>query len=139
MNVEIASNLVKLRKKHGLSQEELAERIGVSRQAVSKWERAESSPDTDNLIALAKTYKLSLDEMINYDGSKLYEDTIIESGGEREITKAWLREFPIYIVAVMIFLLLGFIWHIWHPAWLVLWIVPIWHIIFKTKKTKKTP
>jgi transcriptional regulator with XRE-family HTH domain len=48
----------------GISQEELAERIGVSRQAVSKWERAESSPDTDNLIELAKVYGVSLDELL---------------------------------------------------------------------------
>jgi len=54
MDVKVANRLVMLRAKYGLSQEELAEKIGVSRQAVSKWERAESSPDTDNLIALAK-------------------------------------------------------------------------------------
>ncbi len=65
MNVEIASRLVDLRKKQGLSQEELAARLGISRQAVSKWERAESSPDTDNLIALAELYGVSLDELLN--------------------------------------------------------------------------
>ena len=64
MTIETANRLYKLRKKHNLSQEELAERLGVSRQAVSKWERGEASPDTDNLIALAKIYNLSLDELI---------------------------------------------------------------------------
>ena len=56
MNVEIADRLLKLRKKNGFSQEELAEKLGISRQAVSKCERAEASPDTDNLIRLAKLY-----------------------------------------------------------------------------------
>lgn len=50
--------------KRGLSQEALADRLGVSRQAVSKWERAESLPDTDNLIALAAIYGLTLDELL---------------------------------------------------------------------------
>ena len=64
MTIETANRLYELRKKHNLSQEELAERLGVSRQAVSKWERSEASPDTDNLIALAKIYGLTLDELI---------------------------------------------------------------------------
>lgn len=64
MTLETANRLYELRKKHDLSQEELAEKLGVSRQAVSKWERGEASPDTDNLIALAKIYGLSLDEII---------------------------------------------------------------------------
>ena len=50
MNIEIANRLVQMRKKMGLSQEQLADKLGLSRQAVSKWERAEASPDTDNLI-----------------------------------------------------------------------------------------
>lgn len=64
MNLEIANRLVALRRERGLSQEDLAARLGVSRQAISKWERAESSPDTDNLIALARLYGISLDELL---------------------------------------------------------------------------
>ena len=65
MNIEIANRLVEFRKKNGLSQEQLAEKIGVSRQAVSKWERSEASPDTDNLILLARLYNVSLDELLS--------------------------------------------------------------------------
>lgn len=65
MNIETANRLLNYRKQHGLSQEELAAKIGVSRQAVSKWERAEASPDTDNLIELAKIYGVTLDELIS--------------------------------------------------------------------------
>lgn len=64
MNIEIANRLLQYRKSSGLSQEELAEKIGVSRQAVSKWERAEASPDTDNLIILAQIYGVTLDELL---------------------------------------------------------------------------
>ena len=65
MNIETANRLYELRKKNGLSQEELADKLGISRQAVSKWERAEASPDTDNLILLAKLYGITLDELLN--------------------------------------------------------------------------
>ena len=63
MDIYTANKLVELRKANNLSQEELAQHLNISRQAVSKWERAESSPDTDNLIALAKLYRISLDEL----------------------------------------------------------------------------
>lgn len=67
MNIEIANRLRQMRNKNNLSQEELAAKIGVSRQAVSKWERAETSPDTENLILLAKLYGISIDELLNTD------------------------------------------------------------------------
>lgn len=69
MNIEIANRLVQLRKQNNLSQEELAARIGISRQAVSKWERAEASPDTDNLILLARLYNVSLDDLLRTEDS----------------------------------------------------------------------
>ncbi len=70
MNIEIANRLLEYRKKAGFSQEELAEKIGVSRQAVSKWERSEASPDTDNLVMLAELYGVSLDEMLGLKTAK---------------------------------------------------------------------
>ena len=80
MNIEIANRLQKLRKENGYSQEELADKLGISRQAVSKWERAESSPDTDNLIVLAKLYNISLDEL-------LYDTESVDEIRERTIDK----------------------------------------------------
>lgn len=71
MNIEIANRLVELRKQKGLSQEDLANKLGVSRQAVSKWECGEASPDTDNLITLSKLYEVSLDELV---GNKIQKD-----------------------------------------------------------------
>ncbi|WP_251198589.1 helix-turn-helix transcriptional regulator [Anaerotardibacter muris] len=73
MNVEIAQRLAMRRKHAGLSQEALAEKLGVSRQAVSKWERSESSPDTDNLIALAQLYNVSLDDLLYAEVSSTTE------------------------------------------------------------------
>lgn len=62
---QIGIRLAALRKEHGFSQEALAERLAVSRQAISKWERGESLPDTDNLIALSRLYGITLDALIN--------------------------------------------------------------------------
>ena len=81
MTIEIADRLVKLRKKYGYSQEELADKLGLSRQAVSKWERAEASPDTDNLICLAKLYGVSLDELLATDEDI---DTIVDEQVKEE-------------------------------------------------------
>lgn len=83
MNVEIAERLAARRKLAGLSQEALAEKLGVSRQAVSKWERSESSPDTDNLIALAKLYGVSLDELLYVDES-IEDDVAFEAADRAE-------------------------------------------------------
>ncbi len=88
MNIETANRLLQYRKKHNLSQEELASRIGVSRQAVSKWERAEASPDTDNLILLADIYGVSLDELLKGETEKVEEPV------QTEETKA--SETPTY-------------------------------------------
>ena len=66
----LANKLYELRKTAGFSQEELAEKLEVSRQAISKWERGEALPDTDNLISLAKLYCVSLDELVGNDTIK---------------------------------------------------------------------
>ncbi len=68
MNIKFGDKLVRLRKQRGMSQEELAAKLGVSRQAVSKWERGEASPDTYNLIQLARAYGTTLDELVGEDG-----------------------------------------------------------------------
>jgi len=70
MNYKTADRLIELRKKHGYSQDELAERLNISRQAISKWERAESMPDTENLIALAELFGISIDELIHGNDAK---------------------------------------------------------------------
>lgn len=88
MNIETANRLYELRKKNGLSQEELADKLGISRQAVSKWERAEASPDTDNLILLAKLYGVTLDELLNSsDAEELAMEDSLEKDEDIEPTK----------------------------------------------------
>ena len=62
--MELYEKLYELRRASGMSQEELAEKLGVSRQAVSKWESGASDPSTANLIAIAKLYGVSAEEIL---------------------------------------------------------------------------
>jgi len=97
MNIEIANRLVEMRKEKGMSQEELAVELGISRQAVSKWERAESSPDTSNLITLAKLYNISLDELLNMDQEKFESGESSETKGFFEKLESGEKEEPDYV------------------------------------------
>ena len=63
----LARNLTTLRQLNQFSQEDVAERVGVSRQAVAKWEAGQSVPDILNCDALAKLYDVELDDLIHYD------------------------------------------------------------------------
>jgi AbrB family looped-hinge helix DNA binding protein len=63
----LAENLVWLRRRFGYSQEEVAERVGVSRQAVTRWEAGETVPDLPNCVALAKLYDVKLDDLVRHD------------------------------------------------------------------------
>ena len=60
-------NLVELRKIHDLSQEELADKIGVSRQTLSKYETGESLPDIEKCKLIADIFGVSIDDLLNYD------------------------------------------------------------------------
>lgn len=62
----INMNLTALRKQYGMTQEEVAERINVSRQAIAKWEKGDSIPDLSNCVALANLFQVSLDDLIHY-------------------------------------------------------------------------
>ncbi len=62
----ICINLKRLRKINQYTQEEVAEKINVSRQAVAKWENGESTPDINSCIALAKLYNVTIDDLVNH-------------------------------------------------------------------------
>lgn len=66
MKSMINMNLKELRKAHRFTQEEVAEKINVSRQAVAKWESGETVPDINNCIALSQLYRVTLDDLVNH-------------------------------------------------------------------------
>ncbi len=62
--MEFNNKLYQLRKQKGLSQEELANRLNVSRQTVSKWEVGDSTPELEKLVAMSDLFEISLDELV---------------------------------------------------------------------------
>lgn len=194
MNIEIANRLVMLRKQNNLSQEALAEKLGISRQAVSKWERAEASPDTDNLILLARLYGVSLDELLRTEdeipipsyieentdssGSGEEEDYVhvgfngihvkdrdgevhvgwngihVEDGKKGDVVsvdkngvyvngekkeKEWFyhhTHFPIFLVIMVVYFIIGAVWNAWHPGWLLFLLVPVWNSLVEAIEKK---
>ncbi len=157
MDLRTATKLQQLRKKQGLSQEDLACQLKVSRQAVSKWERGEASPDTDNLICLAKLYNISLDELLeieqNYDteyknnstprANKFNEENVKnteeieeeEDNPTSNIGKLFYAITP--LISIIAFCLLGGIWNLWHPAWIVFFSIPIISSLIAAIEKKK--
>ena len=66
------NNLIQLRKLNHMSQEELAEKIGVSRQTLSKWETGESLPDIEKCKMLAELFGVTLDDLVKYESREYY-------------------------------------------------------------------
>ena len=63
--MKFGDKLIALRKKKGLSQEELAEKLGVSRQSVSKWESNNTYPETDKIVQICNIFECTMDDLIN--------------------------------------------------------------------------
>lgn len=77
--MEFHNKLYNLRKQKGLSQEELANRLNVSRQTVSKWEVGDSTPDMEKLIAISDLFEISLDELVMDKVSDQMGETLSKS------------------------------------------------------------
>ena len=144
MDLMTANRLQQLRKANGYSQDVLAEKLGISRQAVSKWERAESSPSVDNLLDLARLYGITVDEMLNTDGDrvviKTQNNTKKDIKGKLKslISKANdfgiypelarnLAKFPFFLVVTVLYVVLCFVTKLWHPLWIMFLALPIYY------------
>lgn len=88
--MSLGNSLFQARKKSGLSQEDVAEKLGVSRQTVSKWETDETIPDIRQSKRMAVLYNVSLDELIDFDiDIKEIQDTINRTSEEKEEKINW--------------------------------------------------
>ena len=98
--MNLGENLFQARKKKGLSQEAVAEKLGVSRQTISKWEMDETLPDIRQAKKLAVLYGLTLDELIEFDADvqeiqEVINKTTEETVNKVDWTKMWAEKYPI--------------------------------------------
>ena len=98
--MEIGNKIMELRKKNGLSQEELAEKIGVARQTISKWELGETSPDLNQAKELSKVFNVSLDELTNND----IKDILVEKTSNTEKLAGLILKFLKFMIIFIIVL-----------------------------------
>ena len=98
--MNLGENLFQARKKTGLSQEAVAEKLGVSRQTISKWETDETLPDIRQAKKLAVLYGLTLDELIEFDADvqeiqEVINKTTEETVNKVDWTKVWAEKYPV--------------------------------------------
>lgn len=151
MSIKQGDYLKELRMKKGLSQEKLAEQLGVSRQSVSKWEQGYAVPSSDNVLELSKLYGISADDILNCEAPKaaadekeeaskpqksqqaeVHDDAVAEKEHEVKSTEkhkkhSWL--FAAYpCIAVFITLALGaFDSALWKTSWIFLLTIPLYY------------
>lgn len=100
--MNLGNSLFQARKKMGFSQEIVAEKLGVSRQTISKWETDETIPDIYQSKKLAKLYHLSLDELLEFDADlqeieQAIKKTKEETESKVDWTNAWGKRYPILL------------------------------------------
>ena len=97
----LGNNILELRKKKGLSQEELSEKVGVTRQTISNWELNETQPNPEQLKLLSKTLNVSVDELIDND----IKNVLIEKANRTEANSNQALK----IVKLILWFILGLI------------------------------
>ena len=160
----LGDKLYRLRKDKGISQEELAYKLNVSRQAISKWERGEALPDTDNLISLAKLYEVSLDELVgnnvasanstpkeptttstdvyidedqyNYQDDNNLPPEETTTGKKGKFVRA-LYALPYVIVVTVAYILWGCFGYGWAVGWTLYLTIPVYYSVIDCIHHKK--
>ena len=131
--MSFGSNIGYLRKKKGITQEELAERMYVSRQTISRWETDSVYPDVETVIKLCEVLECDMETLVRGDASAEKEAVPVQEQEqdqkEKEKDEAEMvlcRSTVLKVVTDMLFpiatlayLVMGFVWDLWHPGWLI--------------------
>ncbi len=104
--MEIGNKIQELRKKNNLSQEELAEKLGVARQTISKWELGETSPDLKQSKELSKVFNVSLDELVDNELKSVLVEKVSNTEKLAGLILKFIKVFGIFILTVLVLWLL---------------------------------
>lgn len=99
--MKLADKIVELRKSNGLSQEELADKLNVSRQAISRWEMGTAMPDANNLLQISKLFNVTADYLLNDD---YQSDNDVPKIKEQKESN--LNQIMIYLVTLEVMILI---------------------------------
>lgn len=119
LEMNLGNKILELRKKSGFSQEELSEKIDVTRQTISRWELNESSPDLKQAKELSKIFKVSLDELVDNDIKNILEEKISNTERLAGLIIKILKVFGIGMVITLIIFTLYQIFRGSTYAWFV--------------------
>ena len=103
--MEIGKKIMELRKKNGLSQEQLADKVGVARQTISKWELGETSPDLKQAKELSKIFNISLDELVDNDIKEILVEKTSNTEKLAGIILKLMKFIVVFIIVVPILLI----------------------------------
>ena len=103
--MDIGKKIMTLRKKNGLSQEELAEKVGVARQTISKWELGETSPDLKQSKEISKIFNVSLDELTDNNIKNILVEKTSNTEKLAGLILKLIKFIVVFIIAIPIFLI----------------------------------
>lgn len=107
--MELGEKILELRKKINFSQEELAEKVNVTRQTISKWELGETCPDIKQAKELSKIFSISLDEMVGNDISEVVVEKVSNTEKLAGLILRVLRYLGIILVCLVVVDIVAFI------------------------------
>ena len=102
--MKLAEKIQDLRKKSGLSQEQLAEQLGVSRQAISKWESGQSTPDIDKIVLLSEFFRISTDYLLKQE-NEVSEDSVKQEEYTIEVNVKMSKKAFSYLLLGIMFMM----------------------------------
>lgn len=102
--MKLAEKIQELRKKNGLSQEQLAEQLGVSRQAISKWESGQSAPDIDKIVLLSEFFRISTDYLLKQE-NEVSEDSVKQEEYTIEVNVKMSKKAFSYLLLGIMFMM----------------------------------